>query len=146
MNVNDFWKNVKRCMVLRGFLGRHVKEFDIQPSLLNWAPFIGKNTRNGDEVYNTEIRKIQPHSQALESNCRDVTEERILELLSQNGAKEVAELYKKLGGSGTGSKLDLIMKIKNIINNDEAKFKKVFSKILGYSGGWASATCPHGIV
>ena len=146
VNVNDFWKNVKRCMVLRGFPGRHVKEFDIQPSLLNWAPFIGKNTRNGDEVYNTEIRKIQPHSQALESNCRDVTEERILELLSKNGAKEVAELYKKLGGSGTGSKLDLIMKIKNIINNDEAKFKKVFSKIWGYSGGWASATCPHGIV
>ena len=81
-------------MVLRGFPRRHVKEFDIQPSLLNWASLIGKNTRNGDEVYNT---KIQPHSQALESDCRDVTEERILGAFKPEWGKRSSRIIQEIG-------------------------------------------------
>ena len=39
-----------------------------------------------------------------------------------------------------------MLKIKEVINKNDDKFKKVFSKLWGHSGGWLSFSCPHGIV
>ena len=42
--------------------------------------------------------------------------------------------------------MNLILNIKKTITKDETQFNKAFCKIWGYSGGWISALCPHGIV
>ena len=70
---------------------------NVEPSLLNWAPYIGKKSRRKKFLYNTKHRKVSRHTQELEKNCREVTEERILELLSQSKASDVAKLAKNLG-------------------------------------------------
>ena len=67
-------------------------------------------------------------------------------MLSQSKASDVAKLAKTLGLKNCGSKLVAIMKIKSLISNNDEKFKKIFSKFRGCSGGWLSATCPHGVV
>ena len=45
-----------------------------------------------------------------------------------------------------GSKLDVIMQIKQAISKDNEKFKKAFNRIWGRSGGWVSGTCQHGAI
>ena len=35
---------------------------------------------------------------------------------------------------------------KELISDNDEKFKKTFSKLWGCSGGWLSGTCPHGVV
>ena len=92
------------------------------------------------------IQKVKPVTQTLEKDCRDVTEKRIMELLTQSTVTELSPFEKKLGGCGKGSKMDLIINIRKTISDDEAQFNKGSRKIWGYSGGWLSAVCPHGIV
>ena len=75
-----------------------------------------------------------------------MTEERLIELLQQSTHKEVKVLSQKLNIEPTGSKLEIIMQIKREMQKDNSKFKKVFTKLWGCSGGWVSAACPHGIV
>ena len=75
-----------------------------------------------------------------------MTEERLFETLHQSTLKHTQAFAKKLGLTGKGSKLDIIMNIKNAVENNEQKFKKAFFKLWGCSGGWASGTCPHGVV
>ena len=82
----------------------------------------------------------------LRQDCREVTEERLLEILHQYTLKDTQSFAKKLGLTRKGSKLDIIMNIKHAVENNEDKFKKAFFKLWGCSGGWASGTCPHGVV
>ena len=42
--------------------------------------------------------------------------------------------------------MEILLKIKEVINKNDGKFKKSFSKLWGHSGGWLSFSCPHGIV
>ena len=48
--------------------------------------------------------------------------------------------------SKKGSKLDIINKIKNCIVGEGDKFNKIFRKMFGYSGGWLTFSCIHGII
>ena len=133
-------------MIVRGFPGVAVQEFCVKPDLLNWAPFIGSDTRESKRVFNTEHRKVKVEDGKIEDDCREVTEERLLEMLHHSTLKEVRSFAKRLGLTGTGSKLEIIMNIKNAVQNNDEKFNKAFSKLWGCSGGWASGTCPHGVV
>ena len=146
VDCEQFWSNVELAMVVRGFPGTKVSEFDIQPDLLNWAPFLGRKTRVDNQLVNTEHKKVRQEDGQLEQDCREITEERLLEMLHQSTLKEIHSFAKQLGLNGAGSKLDIIMNIKSAISNDNEKFKKAFGRLWGCSGGWASATCPHGVV
>ena len=146
VNVEEFWRKVELCMVARGFSEKRMKEFEVQPSLLSWAPFISRKTRKGDFVLNTEHRKVNRKTGELEKDCRDITEERLMELLQDRTYAEVQSFARSLGAQPKGSKLDLIMKIKNFISKDQEKFQKAFSKLWGCSGGWVSGACPHGVI
>ena len=114
--------------------------------MLNWAPFIGRATRIGKHVFNTEHRKVKEKDGQIEDDCREITEERLLEMLQQSTVKDAKAFARSLGLPGSGSKLDIIMNIKRAIGKNDNNFKKAFSKLWGCSGGWASATCPHGVV
>ena len=109
VNVEDFCRRVELCMVLRGYPGCTVEKFRIEPSLFDWAPYIGKLTRKNNNIYNTDHQKVNLVTQTLEKDCRDVNEERITELLTQSTVTELSSLEKKLGVCGKGSKMDLII-------------------------------------
>ena len=63
-------------------------------------------------------------------------EERILEMLSSHSFHKVKTYAETCNVSTKGNKLDIIMHIKSVITRDDEKFKKLFSKMWGHSGGW----------
>lgn len=143
---DDFWEKVELSMILRGFSNRTAPAFDVNPNLLSWSPFIRRHTRKGSLQLNTEHRKVDRSTGELEGDCREISEERLLELLHNSTYKEVQKFAQSIGTKPKRSKLDVIMQIKQAISKDEEKFKKAFNKIWGRSGGWVSGTCPHGVI
>ena len=146
VHCDKFWENVELSMIQRGFPGRNLPELDVSPSLLSWSPFIGGLMRKSSLLLNTEHRKVDHSSRELETDCREIPEERLLELLHNSSLKEVLSFAKSLGLKPNGAKLDIILQVKNAISKDEAKFQKAFRKMWGCSGGWVSGTCPHGVI
>ena len=65
-------------------------------------------------------------------------------MLSSEKLKKVKSVAKSCNIAT--SKLDILLKIKEVINKNDAIFKKVFPKLWGHLGGWLSFSCPHGIV
>ena len=59
VDSDNFWRKVEMSMIIRGFPNRVVPDFKIRPSLLFWAPFIGKQTRKSSLLFNTEHRKVK---------------------------------------------------------------------------------------
>ena len=121
-------------------------ELVVETNLLSWSPFIGRSTRRSSLLFNTEHRKVDRSSGELENDCRDITEQRLLELLHNSTLKEVQSFAKSLSFKPKGTKLDIIVLVKNAVAKDEVKFKKAFTKMWGCSGGWVSGTCPHGVI
>ena len=118
----------------------------MKPRLNCWSPYLGKATRHRNNLLNTEFKKVNKSTGKLEADCRFMTEERTLEMLSFEKLKKVKSVAKSCNIATKGSKLDILLKIKEVINKNDAKFKKVFSKLWSHSGGWLSFSCPHGIV
>ena len=65
----------------------------------------------------------------LAADYRFMTEERILEMLCSEKLKKVKSVAKSCNIATKGSKLDILLKIKEVINKNDAKFKKVSSFI-----------------
>ena len=132
-------------MLVRGFPGTNIADINVQPNLLKWSPYIGRNTRRGPLLINTEHRKVSGSDQRkLEKECRDITEKRLVEFLTQSTALEVKKI--NLGISEKGSKFDIVFRIKQCISKDTEKFNKVFGNVWSCSGGWVFGCCNHGIV
>ena len=146
VDCDKFWENVELNAVANAFPDRKIKSLEIKPRLNCWSPYLGKATRHGNNLLNTEFKKVNKSTGKLEADCRFMTEERILEMLSSEKLKKVKSVAKSCNIATKGSKLDILLKIKEVINKNDAKFKKVFSKLWGHSGGWLSFSCPHGIV
>ena len=146
VDCDEFWGKVELSMILRGFSNRTIPEFEVNPNLLSWSPFIGRNTRKGPLLLNTEHRKVSRSTGELESDCKEISEERLLELLHNSTYKEVKKFAQSISAHPKGSKLDVTMQIKQAISKDDEKFKKAFKKIWGRSGGWVSGTCQHGVI
>ena len=72
-------------------------------------------------------------------DCREMTEERLLEMLSNDTLRMVKIAEKTCKVSTVGSKMDIIMRIKAATLKDGKKFCKIFAK-------WLSFSCPHGVV
>ena len=123
-----------------------LKELEIKPSFNYWAPYIGKYTRRSKIVLNIEHKKVSKINGKFEKDCREMTEERILDMLTNDSYLKVKNTAKSCKLSTTGSKMDIIMRLKNAIANNDNNFKKLFSKLWGHSGGWLSFCCQHGIV
>ena len=146
VDCNEFWGKVELSMIQRGFSNRTIPEFEVNPNLLFWSPFIGRHTRKGSLLLNTEHRKVSRSTGELESDCGEISEERLLELLHNSTDKEVKKFAQSISTHPKGSKLDVIMQIKQAISKDDEKFKKAFNKTWGRSGGWVSGTCQHGVI
>ena len=146
VHCDKFWENVELNAIANAFPDREIKSLETKPRLNCWSPYSWKATRHGNNLLNTEFKKVNKSTGKLEADCRFMTEERILEMLSSEKLKKVKSVAKSCNIATKGSKLDILLKIKEVINKNDAKSKKVFSKLWGHSGGWLSFSCPHGIV
>ena len=146
VDCKKFWDDVTMEMVSRGCRGRKVNEMTVSPKLSNWAPYIGEKSRIGNIIYNSEHQKVHAENDDIEIECREMSEERLLETLFESTSKEVRLLAKKLGVAAKGSKLDIINRIKTGLGKNNIKFNKIFRKMFGFSGGWLTVACQHGII
>ena len=146
VNCEDFWKTVTKAMLSRGFRNRKITSIDIQPNLLNWSPYIGPNSRNCNFLYNSESRKIHWETGEIEIDCRELSEERLIETMFESKLNDLRKLARKVGVSCKGRKLDIINRINDGLGSRNEKFNKVFQKFVGCSGGWLTVACPHGII
>ncbi|XP_071943752.1 uncharacterized protein [Antedon mediterranea] len=147
VDIEDFWTNVKKEKLMNGLLTENEQNpFTVKPAYTNWAPFIGRRTRS-EKAINTEHRKVVRDTSQLEVDCRETSEERLLEMLHSRHIKvnQVRDLCRLCGVKPTGSKHDMVLRIRGKLPNDNV-FNKVFSRVWGASGGWLSASCPHRIV
>ena len=76
-----------------------------------------------------------------ECECRELTEEILLDTLMEGTWREAQEIAGRVGLSKKGSKLDIINRVKNCIVGEGDKFNKIFRKMFGYSGGWLTSSC-----
>ena len=75
-----------------------------------------------------------------------MTEERLIEMLSNDNLRKVKSVAKTCMVSTVGSKMDIIMRINVAALKEGKKCRKIYSKIWSHSGGWLSFSCPHGVV
>ena len=142
----EFWNKVENNMISRGFSPKIPVEFEVKPAICNWSPHIGRFTRSSNLLVNTEHRKIHKATGEIEEDCRELSEERLIEFMHKEKLPEIRELARKAGISDKGSKLDIINRMKGALERHNVKFNKVFKKLWGCSGGWLTMTCTHGII
>ncbi|XP_058639161.1 uncharacterized protein LOC131544754 isoform X2 [Onychostoma macrolepis] len=144
--MKDFWASVTAEIVCQGLLDSACQNpFLVSPSYNYWAPWIGPNTRKEDTVLNTEYAKMHAPRPATEDAELEVTEERLEEVLTNLKVDVVRSLCKQCGLDPSGSKMDLVLRLRQEMRN-RSSYDKVFQKVWGASGGWAVITCPCGVV
>ncbi|XP_071948919.1 HMG domain-containing protein 3-like [Antedon mediterranea] len=147
VDVQSFWSQIKKEKLINGLLAeKENNPFSVKAAYTNWAPYIGEKTR-ANRATNSEHRKVIRETSQLEVDCRETSEERLLEMLHSRHVKvsQLKHLCKTCGIQATGSKHDIVLRIRSHLSKDSV-FNKVFSNVWGASGGWLSASCPHRIV
>nr|XP_054591904.1 HMG domain-containing protein 3-like [Nothobranchius furzeri]XP_054592254.1 HMG domain-containing protein 3-like [Nothobranchius furzeri] len=148
VDVDDFWHSVSQEILCRGFVKSNAANpCVISPSYHKWAPWIGPHTRANNLLLNTEYQKGQCSKRAnsAEQAEMDISEDRLINEIINLKVDAVRKLAKQCGLESTGSKMDLVIRLKEQMKSRSA-FDKVFSKVWGASGGWAVIMCPCGIV
>ena len=131
---------------MKGFATNTPVDLAIKPSIINWSPYIGRFTRSSNLIVNTEHRKIHKDSGELEADCRELSQERLIEYMHKGKVVEIRKIAMKVGVSDKGSKLDIINRVQAVLHRNNTKFNKLFKKLWGCSGGWLTMTCTHGII
>ena len=148
VDLDSFWQKIVLAVISKAFTRSNLKLLNIKPNLHYCAPYIGKKIKRCSNILNTEHQKVQTDTEKnIENdNCREMSEERLLEMLSNDTFRKFNSAAKTCKVSTVGSKMDIIMRIKAAALKDGKKICKIFSKIWGHSGGRLSFSCPHGVV
>ncbi|RVE57614.1 hypothetical protein OJAV_G00218060 [Oryzias javanicus] len=143
-NISDFWDSINLDMISRGFFPKSSSNpFVVKPSYENWAPWIGTQTRRSDSVFNTEYKKISEDQ--TEADLSAAAEDSLFDDLLQQQIWRIRKLCRMCNIDASGSRLDLIKKLQEKMENRQTH-DKVQRALWGASGGWSVVLCPHGIV
>ena len=122
MDCIEFWNKVENNMITRGFSSKTPVEFEVKPAICNWSPHIGRFTRSSNLLVNNEHREIHKATGEIEADCRELSEERLIEFMHKEKLPEIRELARKAGISDKGSKLDIINRVKGALKRHNVKF------------------------
>ncbi|XP_046858666.1 uncharacterized protein LOC124452120 [Xenia sp. Carnegie-2017] len=128
VDAEKYWQQVNCGILYRGVLR------EIKPSYKFWAPYIGPKCRRGRKLFNTEYMKAY-HKQNLTSagaTSDECSIEKLMDLFCEGKVPVIREMARSLNVSDKGSKLDIINRIKSVLNIEET-FLKLFSKMWGGS-------------
>ncbi|XP_041664383.1 uncharacterized protein LOC121523528 isoform X2 [Cheilinus undulatus] len=93
VNVEEFWDSVQMEMISRGFFPSQAKNpFALNPCSEHWGPWIGRNTRKSEVVFNTESEKVSKFS--TEAEVSMVSEEFCVDELMKQKASPERNLHK----------------------------------------------------
>ena len=91
VDMDSFWEKIELAVISKAFTRSNLESLNIKPNLHYWAPYIGKKTRRRSNILNTEHRKVKTCTEKHTENddCREMTEERPLEMLSNDSMQKV---------------------------------------------------------
>ena len=75
--------SIWQFFVLKFKSGR-TNRYEVTPSYTFWAPWIGRNVRNSEVVFNTEHRKCHREEDENELGNLEISEDRLIKLLHGN--------------------------------------------------------------
>ncbi|XDV11852.1 hypothetical protein PO909_000657 [Leuciscus waleckii] len=137
VDIDEFWDSLCLERIARGFVPK--------PTYHHWAPWIGPYTRKSNKVLNTEHEKVHTTRHPKEQTETDVTEDRLLDEVSNLKVHAIRKLCRECGIDSQGSKMELVLRLREEMKT-RSKFDKIFQKVWGASGGWAVVMCPCGQV
>ena len=89
VDCDTFWNKVEINMIMRGFTATIPLEVEVKASISNWLPYIGKFTRSSNLLVNTEHRKIHKATGELDVECKEVSEEWLLDFMHKGKLSEI---------------------------------------------------------
>ncbi|CAL9704226.1 unnamed protein product [Knipowitschia caucasica] len=146
VDIDEFWTALSLERIARGFVtSDRQNPFAVAPTYHRWAPWIGRHTRKSNMVLNTEFEKV--HASRPQKECAEIeiTEDRLLDEISNLKVHAIRKLCKECKIDSKGSKMELIMRLRHEMAT-RSKYDKIFQKVWGASGGWAVIMCPCGQV
>ncbi|XP_077096666.1 uncharacterized protein LOC143748537 [Siphateles boraxobius] len=145
VDIEEFWDAVAMDMISRGFYPSGKENpFTVSPSYHNWSPWIGPKTRESAMVLNTESAKVKSSNDGSDIDV-PFTEERLGDELLHLKVFDLKKLCRQCGVDDVGSKMDLILRLRNKMSN-RVTYNKVFEQVWGASGGLGVIMCPCGVV
>lgn len=134
VDIEDFWTALALERIARGFVpSDRQNPFAVKPSYHRWAPWIGPHTRSSNFVLNTEYEKVHSARPQKESAEFNVSEDRLLDEISNLKVHAIRKLCKECNVDSHGSKMELIMRLRDEMKT-RSKYDKIFQKIWGASG------------
>ena len=132
VDSDDFWEKVLGGILSRGFNGRKIDDLVIDPRLSFWSPYIGPKSRISNLLVNSEHCKVNHEKGDFEIDCRELSEERLIETMQtmfDSKHCDLQKLARTVGFNGKGSKLDIINRVKEGLGTKNTKFNKMFQKM-----------------
>ncbi|KAL3887374.1 hypothetical protein ACJMK2_027316, partial [Sinanodonta woodiana] len=139
----QFWSDIDTTFIIKGITKGLQTINDVTPSYEYWGPWIGKESRHGNALYNTEFRK-RPQVDANEYG-EPVPEELLKSLLQDEKVSVIRRLCRQMGIRPEGSAMDMIVRMREK-SVSKGPFDLAYEKVFGTSGGWVLGACPHGVV
>ncbi|XP_041855553.1 uncharacterized protein LOC121649073 [Melanotaenia boesemani] len=137
VDVDDFWLSVSQEILCRGFVKSNAANpCVISPSYHKWAPWIGPHTRASNSLLNTEYQKGRGSKRVnvTDQAEMDICEDRLINEIMNLKVDAVRKLVKECGLESTGSKMDLVIRLKDQMKTRSA-FDKVFQKVWDLGAG-----------
>ena len=148
VDCDKYWKYVE-CNILAGAFPGSVKtKFSVKPSYKFWSPYMGKNTRKSNILLNTEYKKLNRKTGTYDSEyLKELSTERLHELVSQKPLRVLKNIAKDMKMTHlTGkNRREILSEIVKHISGDNESFAKLFLNMGGFSGGYLTYNCIHGI-
>ncbi|XP_058628753.1 uncharacterized protein LOC131538714 isoform X3 [Onychostoma macrolepis] len=148
VDIEEFWDAVAMDMISRGFYPSGKENpFTVSPSYHNWSPWIGPKTRESAMVLNTESAKVQSSTDGSDIDV-PFTEERLGDELLHLKIQDLKKLCRQCGVDVVGSKMDLILRLRNKMSN-RVTYNKVFEQVWGASAVQSQCDpkcCPNPVV
>ena len=148
VDCDRFWSDIECNILASAFSKTKLSKYSIKPSFKHWSPYMGPNTRKSNILLNTEYKKLNRNTGEINSEfLKEMTEERFLDLICQKTHKELKKIAQDMNMTHLSgkSKFDILNDLKKNFSADNQNFGKLFIKLGGFSGGYLTYNCIHGI-
>ena len=148
VDCDKYWADVECNILASAFPGSVKTKFSIKPSFKYWSPYMGKNTRKSNILLNSEYRKVNRKTGTFDSEyLKELSEERLFELVSQKPLKVLKNIAKdmKMTNFSGKNRRELLNAIQSNLPGDNQSIGKLFLNMGGFSGGYLTYNCIHGI-
>ncbi|KAK7919082.1 hypothetical protein WMY93_010366 [Mugilogobius chulae] len=133
VDITKAWDDLTKALIAEGSLsGTTTNPYKQKLSHSTLAPWMGENTRYGNVLPKTEIKKAmgKKRDTAISKAAQNVNEDTIRELIESKKPlrKDLQDACHALGVSSDGSVTDLIIKLEELLNFRDV-YPKLFVKI-----------------